>query len=154
MDVEKGPFQKESSLSTGSVHFHVSWWEGTHNNQKRASAHFWLGLFKSFLASSTVPEWWWLVNAPNQTIASFPGLPKLFPANYLCQGKLSSGLKTTPYLVSKSGTPNGAGLTTPKVSSPKTEPLTHHGLLTKAPKGRSLPIDVSNPRAPPPVFTS
>ena len=29
MEVQKGPFQEKSSASRGSVHFHVSWWEGT-----------------------------------------------------------------------------------------------------------------------------
>ena len=28
MEVQKAPFQEESRLSTGSVHY-VSWWEGT-----------------------------------------------------------------------------------------------------------------------------
>ena len=31
MEVHKGPFQEEVVFLQGSVHFHVSWWEGNEN---------------------------------------------------------------------------------------------------------------------------
>ena len=30
MEVQKGPFQEEVVFLQGFVHFHVSWWEGSH----------------------------------------------------------------------------------------------------------------------------